>query len=274
MILLGNAGVDPDVRTYTERCANITDDCFGDINALVIDLKSKGIWSSLDVLCVAGDATTGATDAEANSLLNIVQPLYDASTNNAPAFAVDQGWTMVAASQRYIKSGFSPVVGVTNLQEKNRMAAVYVRTIHNNTTTSARYVGHRDGGTGFFNLSSFIGFPGGLMYLHSSINTTGDNSMQTAEPGFMACHLVESGANVATVIYDDSMNNNQSSFVSSSPFVTNEIYIGANNNNGTADGFATVAQIAGWAIGSYDLWSMADFRAAMYNYFNARGTAV
>jgi hypothetical protein len=71
------------------------------IDAAVVALKTAGVWTKLDALCVFA-----AADSQA-AKINWVQPgTYNATEVNAPAFAADTGFT--GASTKYLSSGFNP----------------------------------------------------------------------------------------------------------------------------------------------------------------------
>ena len=77
-------------------------------NQLVLDLKSAGIWSELDLFYVM------ATDGDGNySLLNWINPTsYSGITVVSPTFVSNQGWDRVCGD--YIRTQYTPDVHAVN----------------------------------------------------------------------------------------------------------------------------------------------------------------
>lgn len=76
----------------------------GHINTLVASLKTAGVWSKLDWLCLHA-----AHDAQAG-LINLVDPTEIATNVNSVSFATDAGYTG-NGSTSYLNSGWNPTVG-------------------------------------------------------------------------------------------------------------------------------------------------------------------
>lgn len=70
----------------------------GLINQLVLDLKSAGVWSKLDWLCLFASHDTQS------ALLNAKNPSKSFSAVNSPTFTTDRGFTGDAATS-YLQSG-------------------------------------------------------------------------------------------------------------------------------------------------------------------------
>lgn len=95
-------GYDADAQAVIDAYTSTPDSPHQDaINALVVALKSAGIWSKLDVLYIH------ATSEETGALVNWINPgTYDA-TNHGATFTADSGFTGDGSSA-YIDTGWKP----------------------------------------------------------------------------------------------------------------------------------------------------------------------
>jgi|HubBroStandDraft_2_1064218.scaffolds.fasta_scaffold03417_3 hypothetical protein len=83
---------------------------------LINGLISDGIWSMLDVLCVAGGDP-------ASSLINLVQQSYGGQAADVP-FTPYQGFTLNGGTVSYISTQFNGSAGGTNFSQNSAMIAV------------------------------------------------------------------------------------------------------------------------------------------------------
>lgn len=251
-------GYDSSAAAYFDRTTNMTDACKDDINDLVIALKQAGYWGQLDVLCVAGDATTGATDAEPNGLLNIVQDAYNATNVGTTPFVVDQGWSPNVTGTKYIDSNFQTISGVTKHAAQDNSKFVYARTV---APSPGVMMGVR---VGSIDDALYNGF--GRAYFESQNQIVGANDSSVGayfceRNSFTDFSIENPGGKVTAVGSAYSMPTGY------------DYFVGARNNNGSPNSFATGGQIAAWALGSSGI-SSSGFNSILQAYFVARGTSV
>lgn len=98
----------------------------GQIDALIVGLKSDGVWTKLDWLTVLA-----AHDAQAGRV-NWVTPAQVASEVNAPTFEVDRGYTGNGTTS-YLASGWTSAVVGAKMVLNNSSLFAWSRTDVNNT---------------------------------------------------------------------------------------------------------------------------------------------
>lgn len=88
-------------------------------STMIDGLVSDGVWSSLDVLCVAGvDVAT--------SMTNLVQAPFDASYSTNPVdFTVDRGFVGDASNSKWIETNFNPTTASGNFVQDSALAGVW-----------------------------------------------------------------------------------------------------------------------------------------------------
>ncbi len=94
----------------------------GQINALIVALKTAGVWAKLDALHVLA-----AADAQA-ARQNWIQDLYNATAVSSPTFTADRGYASDGASS-YVDTNFNPATaGSPKFVQNSAYAALWSRT--------------------------------------------------------------------------------------------------------------------------------------------------
>lgn len=112
------------------------------INNLVLALKSAGLWSKLDWLCLH------AAHHEQAGRINLVQPSEVATAVNSPTFTVDTGYAG-DGSTSYLNSGWNAAVGGPHAYTQNSAHA-------------GLYVPSDIGGVASFDMGGLNGATGGM----------------------------------------------------------------------------------------------------------------
>lgn len=166
--------IDNDAKTFFNRLSapSLADgDYLTAINNLIISLKSEGIWTGIDVLCLAAPA-------EADSLLNLTGTDYSGSKVGTPTFTAKQGFTCSNAGSDYIDSNYIPETGGQNWTQDDHFCMSY-------------FLGNFSGqalGTAFYvrdSLTSTI--------THYYKNTTVISSQETSAAATNTVHTIETG---------------------------------------------------------------------------------
>lgn len=253
----GVRGVDKDAAAYIARCTNMTAACQRDIDLLVKRLKGYGIWSALDVLCVAGAADTTA-HAEANALLNIRQNAYNANTSGSPSFAQNAGWTM--ASGTHIDTNLIND-GVALYSEDDNWMGCYARSW---PSAGKCLMGHEQ-------LSAI----NQLIYQDSThLKAISEGAANSVISNALGLSQVDRQTN--SYSYFRTPDKAQADITAAATLpAAYSVYVGANNKLGTRELVANGAQFAAWFIGkSVSVTAAVNMQTAIQAYFTSRGTAV
>lgn len=253
-------GYEPETETVLAALTGTYDvDRQDAINALISALKTAGVWSTYDVLCIAGLNST-------DSLINWKNPgTFNSSLVNAPTFTADRGFAGNGSSS-YINTNFNPSTAGGNYSLNSAHLGLYCRTDSN--PALARDMGAR---TAFNNDESILilNESGNAFYaLNADGNTTAAASGNSA--GYWSSSRTASNTLV--------LRRNGSSFASSAlgtESVPNlSMYVGAVNSGGSPVGYTT-RQYTAWSIGGglTDL-QLADEYTAIQAYMTAIGANV
>jgi hypothetical protein len=203
------------------------------INALIVTLKSGGVWTKLDRLWdfAAENTTCALVDLKA---------LATATAVNSPTFTTDRGYTG-NGSTSYIDTNFNPGTGTPNYTGNAACFGIWDITTSPNSGTvpiGINYFGHYSEGT--------IHYPDGNSYWR--VNTSGAG-LAVAYPG-PGLHMANRSA-----AGNDQLYRNGSSIVTSTTSATaltaTNFYVCARNNDSgtpTAGSFST-DQIAAVVFG-------------------------
>jgi hypothetical protein len=98
----GGGSYDPDALAFFERLTTPpTDERKALYNALIVDLKTAGVWEKLDALYILA-----AADAQA-ARQNLTQDAYNLTAVGSPMFTADRGYTGDGVGA-YLAPGFNP----------------------------------------------------------------------------------------------------------------------------------------------------------------------
>jgi uncharacterized protein (DUF433 family) len=195
-------------------------------SALIDGLVADGVWSSLDVLCVAGaDAAT--------SLTNLVQNPYGASYFGTPTFTADRGITP-AGIVSYIDSGVNPSTIVGNYSQNSGSIAAW-----NLGTTQANQALIRS--IADVNCELWPKYSTGVSFWMVN-NSGGTEDSATNSGDSSGFFLATRTASNATALYRNGTSLGTSATASVAP-ENNELLIGYGVN------IAVAWQIASWAFG-------------------------
>lgn len=95
----GDPAYDLDARAHFARMSSNDQTLKRDLDWLIRGLKGAGLWAKLDVVCVIHDN-------EADSLLNLKGPTYDA-TNVSRVWSASRGFDINSATSDYVNSNFN-----------------------------------------------------------------------------------------------------------------------------------------------------------------------
>lgn len=146
------------------------------IDALIVGLKTDGIWSKLDALWVMA-----AHDAQA-ARLNWMNPTGTTLTEvNSPAFDIDQGYTGDGTSAR-LDTGYIPSTDGVNLTQNSGCFGVWVNKAGSSAFTA--YGGARnENGGGTFSITSVTRAANGsgwYAYLNNDSSVTATTASENA----------------------------------------------------------------------------------------------
>ncbi len=98
--MMGGRNIDEDVQNHLSRLTSTDSALRRDLSNLILGLKTDGLWSKIEILCVVHDV-------EADSLLNLrgtaIGP--DSTKTGSPAFVADQGFTPDGTGTDYLELG-------------------------------------------------------------------------------------------------------------------------------------------------------------------------
>jgi hypothetical protein len=230
------------------------------IHTLVSGLKTDSLWTRLDRLWLFANQ-------HATAALLDVKGLDTATAVNSPTFTADQGYAGNGTSS-YINTTYNASTDGSAYTQNSAHIMVYDRTSRTSSAGLPVLTGAYNGSTTY---SSIEPNPGGTAYFLmndlTALTATGPANVQGA-------WITTRTSNVATAGY-----RNGSSFAStgasSSVSIPNfAFYVGARNNNGTADSF-TSDQIAVFTAGaSLDATQAANLNTRIEAYMDALGTGV
>jgi hypothetical protein len=165
---------------------------------------------------------------------------------SSPTHSVN-GYAFNGTSQ-YIDSNFNPATDGTNYVRNDAMFEVFIKETSTDDTNARAFWGHRDGGSFRSQLIRTTTVGGGNYPINSgsATNFTHSHSRESLYGSVRT-------ASGAEALYKDGVliDSNASS---SLEIVSNNIYIGARNNNGTADQFsdATISSVMASAGVGFD----------------------
>ena len=218
-------------------------------NALVLALKSAGVWTKLDTFYVF--ATDGDSDF---ATLNWIAPSsFQCTKVNAPTFTTDQGFTGDQSSS-YLDSNYTPSTDATNMTLNSTSAGVWIRSF---STGNNYVIGGRDsGGTeelAYFDRTGVA---------RCAVNRSMSTALQDASPTLGMIHANRSGAS-AEQIYNNGSLGDTSTDASVTLIDRNMFFLA--RNLGTADQYSD-AQISMGFFGADLSSEAADFYAAVNTY--------
>jgi len=227
-----------------------------EIDKMIKSLKAAGVWAKLDVLQMYAAPTA------ADAVINWKNPgTFNATLVNSPTLEVDRGITGDASS-KYIRSGFIPSNGV-NFTQNSAGIHIGIKTESQNSTD----IGAFDGANWVRFVVRYIDIYSGFR-LNQTVNTfvdTASTSVGLFSVNRTASNSMERRRNkVSTATSTDT----------STGVPTVEIYIGAENNNGTAQQYSA-RQYAFFAASSGLNATESDaFADAVENYLDYIGAGV
>jgi hypothetical protein len=226
-------------------------------NQLLRDLKSAGIWNSLDVFYIF--ATDGSSDF---ATLNWKAPSsFQITKVNSPTFTANEGFDFDGTTQ-YLNTNWIPGTNGVNYTQNNAGIGFYVNdNVASNTRADIGASNNADGLTN----SIFINVRNATDTLAYTINDNNTGTVGiTDSRGF---HHIKRTASNARALYKNGVSIQTSSQVSVS-LVTVAIYIGASNGNGTATRFSP-REISMFFAGSSLNGLESSFYTAWNNYFTS-----
>ena len=233
------------------------------INQLFLDLKGVGnhgtdnIFSQLDFLYPLAAHTQQA------GLLDIKRD-FDATAVNAPAFVVDRGFT--GGTDEYIRTMFTPSIDGVNYAQNFASLGVYVRTDQQENTRAM-------GGGNVLSLfrSSIVipRFGSGLQF--AVVNGEQSTNFAVADSLGLSVSRRRDGANV-TAFRNGLL---LSTTAAGNPgLTTQELYILARNQGGTADSFYTGQIALAFAGAELTATEQLNLFNAIEDYMDAIGAGV
>ena len=192
---------------------NVSDPRKDLIDALIVGLKTDGIWSKLDRLWIfrAENATSALTDLKALAVATAV---------NSPTFTADRGYAG-NGSTSYINTNFNPGTGTPNYTGNAACFGIWDNTTSSNSGTvpiGISYFGHLSEGT--------IHYPDGNSYWR--VNTSG-GGLTVAYPG-PGLHMANRSTSGANQLYRNG-SSIVSDTVSATANTTTNFYVCARNND-------------------------------------------
>lgn len=226
------------------------------INDLIKKLKGDGTWNLLDTLWV-----TAAHDQQA-SRLNWKSPTTFTLTEvNAPSWAKNQGF-ISDGSTSYLNTGWDASTNGVNFTQNNASYGVYSRTDANTGTVE---LGGRNATTG----NTFTIRTAGDVFNRRVNSTT--NLLTGANTSSLGLHYAYRTDATNNTVGKNGVDINTGA-ATSATMLTTDIYICANNANGTAAAFS-VHQISMAFLGSGSI-NQANFYTAIQAYMQAVGANV
>jgi len=241
-----------------------------DQNQLVLDLKTAGVWDSLDVFYVF--ATDGDRDY---ALINWADPgTFDATEAGTMTFTADEGFTSDGSSG-YLNTNLNLNTDSTSLNYGAQYGQIMA---HINTTgpawpTASAICGAREAtstttdqlmvqnnalGNTIVRMQSYGNLTGSYEYLDVSPpgGTTG------------TFHYTRTSANNLAAYHNNSLDASDNTSDNFPDLPNCNVYLFANSNNNTAANFMA-AELSMWAIGAFETQ-----RTAVYNAWSDYATAL
>lgn len=222
---------------FLARTTGLSDTDKGNYDTLITGLVTDAVFSTLDVLYIlaAPDST--------NMKLNLCSSSFALTETGSNTFTANQGWAGNGTTG-FLNTSYIPSSGV-NGNSINAHLGAYIRT---NRTTSANTVavgGNNGGGAGPFlylqpRQTSSVGFSvnGNNTQFPAASNTTAQGSWSAIRTSSTQSSAYLNGS---SSVFVGAQNNAQSGTV-----LGVNLYIGANNNNGTAAQFSNDQIAAVW----------------------------
>jgi hypothetical protein len=145
-VLTQAATFEPETNTLLAALSGTYDDTRKTaINTLIAGLKTDGLWSILDVLCIAGLNSS-------DSLINWKTPgTFNSSAVNSPAFVADRGFTAASSGSKYINTNYNPTSAAGNYTQNSASMGFYSR---NNVSEGSYDMGGASNVSGFASIFS------------------------------------------------------------------------------------------------------------------------
>ncbi len=220
-------------------------------NQFVLDLKSAGIWSELDILYVF------ATDGNSSfAQLNWKTPAsYEITQVASPTFTTNEGFDFNGTTQ-YLNTNWAPGTHGVNYTRNDASIGAWVNDNVSATRADLGCSNNADGSTNgiFLNSSSSTG---------NMITRTNDNSGQsTAVAASVGFNVGQRRASNDKRSWKDGVQIN-SSATASTALPTVNLFLGATNGNGTATVFSTReismafagSSLTGMELDFYNAWN-------------------
>ncbi len=203
------------------------------IDKLIKSLKASGIWAKLDVFQMYAAPTA------ADAVVNWKSPgTFNATLVNSPTLEADRGITGDGASS-YIRSGFIPSTNGVNYQKDSSGLHIVIKTEVDGVKADA----HVYDGTNYINFISRYASTQSIFML----NQTSSTSATIAGTSIGFFQLLRTGA--TAIARRRNKVETATATTASSNLPTKEVYIGAQNNNGTPAAYSN-RQYALFALSS------------------------
>ena len=224
------------------------------IDTLVKSLKTAGLWDTFDVFGIASAETSQA------ATLNLISTSYTATPVNSPTFTADRGYTGNGTTS-YLNTGYVPSAA-TKATLNSMCFGVYINATGGVSSSKVDFGSNN--ATGF-----------SILRTYDSANTMayrvnqGTASTATGITNELGHTVVSRTASNLTTPYKNGTALTTSTAVSNA-LPTVAMFVGANNNNGTAANFAnrrTAIYHAGSGLTSSQV-------SALYSAINTYLTAI
>ncbi len=193
---------------------------------LIAALKTAGAWSDMDALYVFA---SGSTD-EDFALLNWVDPgTDDASKIGSPTYSSTQGFTTVSTTD-IINTNFVPSTDGTNYTQNDCGLGLYVPSSTATVNVAAQSAA---GGAEQTTIRADSGSPGSVF---TALNTNSSGKIDphpTHSDGNTFFSFRSSSSTIT--LYEDGSQIGQNTGSTVAPVTSVAVYVGARNNDGTAD---------------------------------------
>jgi hypothetical protein len=227
------------------------------INTLIAGLKTDGLWSILDVLCIAGLNSS-------DSLINWKTPgTFNSSVVNSPNFVADRGFTSDTSTSRYINTNYNPTSAAGNYTQNSASIGFYSRTNMADTTVDI------GAGTGSNRASILSRRSDNACFWR--INDS--NEVNTSNSSSQGLILISRTSSSSRILYRDGSQLGTNS-TTSAGIPSDTFYVGANNFAGSPQSIAS-RQYAMWFMsGGLSGTNVSNFYNRIQTYMTAIGANV
>ena len=263
-----NFNFDVDSQAHFNRLITLDDFLRNDLDQLITTLKEKGVWESLDDLCVIHNSPAGLESNNAIDSLYGLKGNIDSTLVNSPVFSNTLGFTMEAANSRCIDT---EIVGTVNsLLQPNSASAftfrsdsggnegAYLFGAFNGPITNNEEFSLSDGGINDFSGIIANNFDSVILPIADANTLTGfDCLSRVSNSEIRIMHEAAFAVDSTTA---------------STGLPSNTLTIGARRSAPNTVLVANSYSFAAWGVGSgLSLQQMNDLRDAIQVYMTARG---